>query len=194
MKRAELKVEVAQDDVDDVVEIATRMMIEDEGKLTLEELQEVGEELDIPAEYIARAQTQLVEQRAKQKQELEAKAAQRRSTVTIGAVGVSAIIFVVMFWTGMTASSLAKLHGAVVSSQAQIANVTERRAAVVELYKNRPDSPDKDAELVGAENRIRVETKRYAEAAAAYNAKASGFPGSLARAFKGLPAQVSTSP
>lgn len=194
MKKAELKVEVAHDDVDDVVEIATRMMVEDEGKMSLEEVQAVGEELDIPAEYIARAQTQLVEKRAKQKQELEAEAASRRTLVTMSTVGVAALAFIIMVWIGATASSLGSLHAQVVSTQAQVQNVTERKESVVELYKDRPTSPDKDAELVGAENRIRVETKRYSEAASAYNAKVRGFPGNIARTFKGLPSEVPASP
>ena len=49
---------------------------------------------------------------------------------------------------------------------------------------------DSDAELLGAENRVRVEQKRYDEAAAKYNAEARGVGAGLARTFVGLPAEV----
>lgn len=194
MKRQELKVQVAEADVDDVIEIAAKMMAEEEGQLSLTELQEVGEELDIPAEYVERAQKELVEQRKREKAELEAKVAFKRNVFLAGGGAAVVLALVLGVGTMTTGSTLAAIHADVEAARAQVENVKARKASVEELYKGQPDSPDKMAELMGAENRVRVETKRYSEAAAAYNRKADGLFAGMARAVKGLPAEVPTTP
>lgn len=196
MKKTELQTEVQIDeaDVDDVVEIATRMMQEEEGQLSLAELQEVGEELDIPPEYIARAREELARQREVAQREAAAEAeSKRKLRTTLTYVGL-AVAAVVIVWGAIAASQLSDLHAAVEAQAAQVENVVARRATVAAHYADRPDGPDKDAEIVGAENRIRVESKRYADAATAYNAAARKFPAALVRPLTGLPAEVPTLP
>ena len=192
MKKAQVQTEVqiAEEDVDDVVGLAMRMMHEEEGQLSLREMQEVGEELDIPPEYIERAQAELQRERAATRaaeQQEAQRTAKLKRTVTLGVVVVAGVL---LLWTGVAVSSLTSLHASVQTQAAQVANVTERKATVVEMYQGRADSPDKDAEIIGAENRIRVETKRYAELAGEYNAAAGSFPVALVRPLFGLPASV----
>ena len=50
-----------------------------------------------------------------------------------------------------------------------------------------PPGPDRDAELSGAENRVRIERARYDETAAAYNAKVGATWASLVARIFGLP-------
>jgi len=194
MKKAQVQVQVAEEDVDDVIEIAARIMMEEEGQLTLAELQEVGEELDIPAEYIERAQKQLQTDRAQAKVQLQKELEDKKRFKMVGLFGGVGLVSVVSLWTLITASTLSSLHAEVEASKAQVQNVQARKQTVAEMLKDRPNSPDKDAELIGAENRIRVETKRYSDAASKYNSKSNGIFGGIASSLTGLPKQVPASP
>jgi regulator of protease activity HflC (stomatin/prohibitin superfamily) len=81
--------------------------------------------------------------------------------------------------------------------QSRLVEVDEARARVVQAVKHqratrqvwepRPDSRDRQAELDGAANRIRVEAGRYDEAVSRYNRASSAFPNGLARFFSTLP-------
>jgi len=53
-------------------------------------------------------------------------------------------------------------------------------------------APDRevDAEIAGAENRVRIERKRYDEAAADYNRVAGGFNARWVTIFSGHPKRV----
>lgn len=66
----------------------------------------------------------------------------------------------------------------------------ERRAHVEEIWRERPESLDRDAELAGAENRVGIERRRYDEAAAAYNASASTLPHALTCGLVGVPCRA----
>lgn len=187
-------VQVAHADVDDVVEIAARMMAAEEGLLSAEELHEIGRDLDIPEEYMERARKELeVKRKAAERKEREERAERElRKKVLIG--GSAALVLVLAIWTFGASSSLRGLHADVEAQRAQVENVRARKVTVTEMYRGRGPSPDRDAELIGAENRIRVESKRYAELAAKYNARAQSFPGSLATALTSLPSSVPANP
>ncbi|RAL25542.1 hypothetical protein DL240_02620 [Lujinxingia litoralis] len=77
--------------------------------------------------------------------------------------------------------------------QAEVANVVARKDAIVAQYADQPDSLEKRAELVGSENRIRVATQRFNEAAAVYNQSARSFPASLFTGSR-FPRQVELAP
>ena len=59
-------------------------------------------------------------------------------------------------------------------SKAQLSNVMERQDAVRKRLANAKASRSKDAELAGAENRVRIQRKRYDEGASEYNRMAKG--------------------
>lgn len=196
MKKAQVQTEVkvAEADVDDVVEIALQMMDEDEGQLSLEELREIGDDLDIPAEYIERAQTELQKTRAETKAETKAKTEQQAAVIRKALLGGGIVVLLVTGWAYFALSGLSTLHAAVEAQGAQVANVTARKTEVLKAYAGKPDSPDKTAEVIGAENRIRVENKRYSEFAADYNAAAGQFPAVIFHGVAGLPDSVPVTP
>jgi hypothetical protein len=96
----------------------------------------------------------------------------------------------VVIWGVLGANSLKSDLNEIEEQRAQVARVVERQAGVQELLANEPSSLDRNAELLGAENRVRIEQQRYDEAASAYNARVDGFPNNLWRALFGLPNHV----
>jgi hypothetical protein len=182
------------EDVDDVIGIAAEMMREDEGRLDEQELDAVGRELDIPPEYLDRARVELARRRVAEVRLEEQTQARRKRVGMIAALVVALSTILAVTSYSSTASALRERHGDVQARAAQVDNVRARKLAVEQQLADRPASPDKDAELVGAENRIRVETKRYVEAATAYNEAAAGWFASWSASVAGLPAQVPLTP
>ncbi len=181
---------VHREDIDDLIGVAVEIKEKDEESLSVEDIEEVALELDIEPEYVEQARTELQRRREEQAQreaKEKRKAAARKKWMIGGGVGVTAIFGI---WSVATLSSLGSLHSEVEARRAQVQNVRERKRAIAEQLEGRPDSVDKDAELVGSENRIRVEAQRYAEAAARYNEAARSFPAPLVRPLSGLPAEV----
>jgi hypothetical protein len=76
------------------------------------------------------------------------------------------------------------------AKRAQVHSVVERQARVKEMYPDGPVTPSAEAELLGAENRVRIEMKRYDEAATAYNTKADGLGSGFATTVLGMPKRV----
>lgn len=72
-------------------------------------------------------------------------------------------------------------------ARAQVVNVRQRQAEVLARFGGQPTTPEQEAEVSGAANRVRVERRRYDEAAAAYNASAAGTLAKLAARLHGLP-------
>ena len=178
---------VAHEDLDDVIELAARMMQEEEGALTDEEVKEVALELDIPEAYIDRARAQLERVKAEKEAETKRLAAAKKRKIIIG----SAVVVFAVAVVGVNNSSVGSLHARVAAQEAQVDNVTERQREVTQMLQSRPNSPDKDAELLGAQNRVRVETKRYNEVAAKYNARTEGAFTTFTLLFSSLPSSVS---
>jgi uncharacterized membrane protein YgcG len=115
----------------------------------------------------------------------------RRNRILAGSAAALATLLIAILFA--IHAHLGSLRAEVDRSRAQVRNVRERQVAVRAQWATAPPSSDRDAELSGAENRVRIERKRYDEAAAAYNAAAgSGFTGLCARWF-GMPAHVSLS-
>lgn len=178
------------EDVDDIVGIAAEMMQRDEGRLAAEDLQAVGRELDIPPEYMERARAELARRRTETARRAAAKKALRRKLALGGALvlllgaGIAALAY------SSTADELRALHRDVAAGAAQVRNVQDRRAAIDARLGHREPTPDVDAELIGAENRVRVEAQRYAQVAARYNEVASSGWASWVASIAGLPDQV----
>lgn len=178
------------DDVDDVIALAERLRSEDESELSAEEMADIGAELDIPQRYVDQARRQLEEQRERQQREAKRASKLRRKLAIGAAVALFVLATIFGLWSNSAVSSVSNLHAQVQSQRAQVENVRARQRAIEERLADRPDSPDKDAELVGAQNRIRVETRRLNDLIAEYNQEASAFPASLWTGSEQLPSHL----
>ena len=78
------------------------------------------------------------------------------------------VLFLIIAFSGQ--GSLEDALATAEQKKAQVRNVLERQVAVHERYQGRPSTVDSEAEISGAENRVRVERRRYDEAASEYNA------------------------
>ena len=137
-----------------------------------------------------RALAELRKQRAAQRHEERKKEQRIRSMTWFAAATAGALLLIGIAAAIGTQRDLARDHAEVERRRAQLVNVRERQVVVIQQWGSMPPSPDRDAELSGAENRVRIERARYDEAAAAYNAQV-GTPWSrfVARAF-GLPTRA----
>lgn len=181
---------IAYEDVDDVIGLAARLKEADEERLTVEELEEVARELEIEPEYVARAVDALRRRRLEQAERSQATQARRRKLV-VGVAAVVAGLCGVVVATGLVGrGGLSERLSTSKQKRAQVVNVVERRARVEARLKGLPQTPDREAELIGSENRVRIETKRYDEAAARYNTYASSIPGLVAVALFRMDARL----
>ncbi len=188
---------LVRDDVDDVVGHAEDIRREDEQKLSLDELKAVGRELDLKEEHIERAVERLTDERSVARERAQQELEQRTRLLARVKVGAAAVLAVALIsglvaWIGASSksSSLRALSADADRARAQLVNVSERQQRIEAEFRPRPPSPDRDAELLGAENRVRVERKRYDDAAAKYNSAVTGAFGGLAVTWYGLPARV----
>lgn len=178
--------DVDYEDVDDLIGLASEMADADAGKLTVAELESIASEMDIPTEYVAKAVTTL-ESRRKNDALAARQSAQRRRMV---AVVIAAMLAVASLWTYGVRGTLSDLSAEVDAKQAQVASVIERQTKVNARYEGLDATPERDAELAGAENRVRVEMRRYDDAVTAYNKAAQGLMATLAQGVFGLPPKM----
>ncbi|MCA9518318.1 MAG: LemA family protein [Myxococcales bacterium] len=184
--RREAPREVNYDDVDDVIGIASEMEDVARERLSVEELESVARDLEIPTEYVRPAVDELRRRRAA---ELAAVAARQRKRRLAFAVA-GGVIVALTLWVVVTGSGLSGLVTDAARQRAQVVNVMQRQAATTAGLAGGGGGAterERHAELSGAENRVRVERKRYDDVVAEYNAGAVGFPGGLARTLYGLP-------
>lgn len=175
--------EVDYEDVDDVIGIAAELQDLERDRLSVEDLQEVARDLEIPERHVRPAIEEL-ERRRKEALAAAENKARRRRVVLIAAVAVVAILVI---WAIVGDARLGGLETEATRARAQLINVVERQRATVRQWQGQPDGPEKMAELSGAENRVRIERKRYDDAASAYNEAATSFPGSVWRGLFGRP-------
>lgn len=160
---------VDYDDVDDIIATAERLREKARNELTLEEMREVGAEVGIPADFIDRAHQKLQEERrAETIAAIRQKNRRQRMLTIIGGILVLILVAGAVSYSSTT-SRLNDLYAEVEQHQAEVANQKARQGSVEAHYRDLPDSLDKQAELIGAENRVRVATQRFNEAAARYN-------------------------
>ncbi len=175
------------EDVDDVIGVAAELKDASADKLTLEELQEVAGDLDIPAEYVAPAVAEL-ERRRRAKAQAERASRARRNKLLLWAASIlgAALVAVLMVQAGLS-RALAEVD----AHRAHVLNALDRVESTERHYADAP-SGDRDAraEIDGAHNRVRVARQRYDEHAAAYNGRAASFPGRFVAPLFDLPTSV----
>jgi len=169
------------DDVDDVIGLAAELRAREAGELTLADLEEVGRELDIEERYVRQAVAALDAKRreaARAEEQAQERRRERARLLARLAAGVAAAALVLGLGAWLVGGSVERElrvhHADVEAKRAQVVNVLERKAAAERQWRDAPASPGRDAELSGAENRVRIERKRYDEAAARYNAARGG--------------------
>ena len=182
--RTERRVNIA--DVDDIIGIASELEARDAEQLSEAQLREVAAELGIAEHHVPPAIAELKRRR----EEAAAKAARagvRKRLLGLVTGGVTVLLLV----SGLTVNaSLGAELARIAQLRAQVVNVVERHAATRAQRETTPESPARSAELSGAENRVRLERRRYDEAAAAYNGRAGSFPASMWAGIFGRPTQV----
>lgn len=191
--------QVAFDDVDDLIHTATRLMQKDTAPetLTTDDLKRIGQELDIPAQYIDQAMGVLEQRRQEQERaRLEAERARQarralvRKVALVGTGVTVALAGVLGLWGISARNSLNTSLQEVTRQHAQVRIAVERRERVQERYATSTPGPERDAQLSGADNRVSVEQRRYDAAATEYNASASAFPRSVVVRVSGMPSSV----
>lgn len=177
-------------DLDDVIELATRRAEARQDELSRAELERIAAELDISPAEVEAAVSELKRRRAAEKAAAGARLAGdtlRRKRLTRIGLAVGGVVLLLALWTPF---SLGGKLSEVERRRSQVHNVVERQAAVQARLGDRAPTREIDAELAGAENRVRIEQRHYDEAAAAYNRAAGGFPALLFRGIFGYPATV----
>ena len=177
---------VADDEVDDIIGIASEIAEEDrarDAQLDVDDVVRIGEELGLDDHHVERAVDEL---RERQQQDAEA-SARRKKHVLIGA-GVVAAFLALLFILGLSGrSSLRDLQSDVNEKRAQLQNVMDRQREVNARYAGQAATPERDAELAGATNRVAIERRRYDQAVNRYNTEAGSLTGSLGVTFFGMP-------
>ncbi|MBZ4399813.1 LemA family protein [Myxococcus faecalis] len=176
---------VPYEDVDGIIRKATELMQADPSleTLTPEELQRIGEELDIPARYIEEARALRIERlqqaaRSRRAMELARQARRQRylQRARWGAVLFAGASVLLGLGTGAIHNDLGTRALEVARQRAQVHNVMVRREGVRARFAAVEASPERDAELSGADNRVFVEQRRYDQLVADYNAAAASIP------------------
>lgn len=178
--------EVDYEDVDDVIGLAAEMAQAQDRLITVAELEDVAQQLDIPKQFVTPA---VFELKARRRQARRRKREARRRSQGLWVVVVAAVLCVPVY--GMVVHGGLKRHAAeAAKAKSQWRNVMERQAAVRKRYETAPPSPERDAELDGAENRVRIERERYDRTVTEYNIAAAGPVGSLLARLGDLPADL----
>ncbi len=184
---------IDEDKVDDVIEIATDIAErekKDAGKLGVDDVVDIGRQLGLDEDHVEQAVDELEDREAAAAAAAAKRARTRKLAALIGA-GVFALLLI---WALVGRSGLKDKLATANKKRAAVERVVKRKAEVVAQWEGRPNSPDRDAELSGARNRVAIEAKRYDEAAAAYNEAADSFPSSVWASLFGLPDRLPLSP
>ena len=116
-----------------------------------------------------RAQLELQKERfEKRRIELAAAARRRFALQLAGLISVCALVIGGIAFT-QTSGELSKAWAEVERARAQVRNVQARQQEVKARLATAEPGINRDSELEGAENRVRVERGHYDQAAAAYN-------------------------
>ena len=175
-----------QDELYEDIELASKRLAADQDRLSESQVNAIAKELGIDKKYIHDAQQELAKLRLRE----AAKKRRRHTRIKIGLVSIAAMgmLFIA---TGLSAKNSLLDHLADVrQAKAQLVNVSERQQSVRARLLNATPSTGKDAELEGAENRVRIQRKRYDERVTAYNRAANGSLASLWCSLFGLPTAI----
>lgn len=181
---------VAYEDVDDVIEAAARAKDQEASFLSVEELQEVAAEIDIPARLLGPAIEQVRKRRELDiaRERAAAELAQRRRR--LGSYAAAALGVVLLVWGLAARASLRDAMLEAEQQRSQVVNVMDRQLATRAQWADAPESPAKSAELSGAENRVRLERQRYDEIATEYRRRATSLGGRAVVWLGGYPAEL----
>jgi hypothetical protein len=181
---------VAYEDVDDVIEAAARAKDQEASFLSVEELQEVAAEIDIPARLLGPAIEQVRKRRELDiaRERAAAELAQRRRR--LGSYAAAALGVVLLVWGLAARASLRDAMLEAEQQRSQVVNVIDRQLATRAQWADAPESPAKSAELSGAENRVRLERQRYDEIATEYRRRATSLGGRAVVWLGGYPAEL----
>lgn len=171
------------EDVDDIIGVAAEMSDLDAERLSVEDLSAIAKDLDIPEHYVVPAVAEL----ARRRQAMLIDEARRKKRTLIMVWSAVTVVALLLVWALTGNAKLGGLVAHAEAQRAQVVNVVERQAATQATWGTAPESPERRAELAGAENRVRIARRQYDEAAAAYNAAAMSFPGSLWAGLFGHP-------
>ena len=169
---------IDHEDVDDVIGVAAELAQVEEDQISVAEVEDVARQLDIPDHHVRPAVEELKRQRT------EARQASR-----VKRVMTAVVVVLPMLWGLTLRASLSKRNAHVIQANSQWRNVVERQVAVRARYDKAPASPERDAELDGAENRVRIERRRYDDAATDYNIAAKGLMAKVVLSLTDLPAR-----
>jgi len=100
------------------------------------------------------------------------------------------VVAVVGVLVGWTITDLKSLAERVAAQHAQVRTVTVRRAATQAQWATQPVSPERNAEIAGATNRVAIELRRYDVVVRSYNKLSGSWRGALARRIEGLPGRM----
>lgn len=176
-----------------VIELATRRSEAKDDELSLAEVERIAAELGISKAEVDAAVAELkrrrVAERAAAGAEQVERTVRRRQGLRIAA-GVGLVVAMLMAWTPI---SLGSKYTAVEQHRSAVINALERQKAVQARLAGRAPDREVDAELAGAENRVRIAEKRYDEAATVYNRAAGGWTSGLFGGLFGYPDAVALS-
>ena len=180
---------VDDEDVDDIIGIATEIAEQDRKKqvqLDVGDVVEIGEELGLEGKHVEQAVETF---REREQRDVEASARRKKHLLIAGAVLGG--IFAILLMLGVSGrSTLRSLKADVDRHRAQVVNVLDRQKRVEARYQGAAATPERDAELAGATNRVAIERRRYDDVASAYNEAAGSLTGSLAVMFFGQAGSV----
>lgn len=134
-----------------------------------------------------RAQLDLLRDRADARRAELVKSDRTRFTLQIIAVVLISTVVVAGIAFTRTSSALATAWAEVDRAEAQVKNVHQRQLELQKQLAATEASESKNAQLEGAENRVRVERARFQTAAAAYDAAVGTWWARLVARAKGLP-------
>lgn len=164
------KKKIDVNDLDDIIAIAEQLQGEEEPeRLSFEEVQAIAKELDISTEAVQKAFLVLEEGRVKQAQEeqkqQERKALRNKRITQACLVAMICILlsFLFSYNTLTHQSTEVELHISYVQT------ALDRQAVIQKRYGTLEPTLDSNAELDGAENRVRVAQRRYDKAVNDYN-------------------------
>lgn len=184
---------ISDDEVDDIIGIASDIAEEDrqrQAQLDVGDVVQIGEELGLDGHHVEQAVDELRDRQQRDAEDNARRRKQIKKYLTVTAVAVGVVFALLLLMGLMGRSSLRELSAEVDKKRAQLQNVVERQQKVDARYANMPSTPEHDAEIDGALNRVSIERRRYDEAATRYNTEAGSLTGSLAATFFGMPETV----
>ena len=134
-----------------------------------------------------RALALLRKQHARERHDARLRSERRKQQQQLASAAGLAFLVLLGLAANDTHGELRDLHAEVQRTRSQVENVRERQVATVTRLATAQASPGREAELSGAENRVRIERGRYDEAAATYNAAVGSVWARVCASVTGLP-------